>query len=220
MVSEKDLRERILSRIHLQLLLKEAEKVRDRLKEDGDWDSFVSRLFRFLAMAEWHFEGAVDPFRWAQTAVKEYLEGRKQAGDEPEKIADDLVEMIRDEDRKQKKQAPHTGGMRMAALKNAQQYTEKLDAIASEIEATAPEMAFQLDKVADVIEGKREASTLKFDPDEAKYMAGRFNFNVKNREADEPFMDDYNRSNFEQVMGIRKSPTPIRVAYQKVPEQK
>lgn len=104
----------------------------------------------------------------------------------------------------------------MAALKNAQQYTAKLDAIASELESISPEMAYQLDKVADVIEGTRDASTLKFDADEARYMAGRFNFNVKNREADEPYMDSFNQSNFEQVSGVRKSPVPVRVAYQKV----
>ena len=67
-----------------------------------------------------------------------------------------------------------------------------------------------------VIEGKRDASTLKFDADEAKYMAGRFNNNVRNREADEPYMDDYNKSNFEQVITVRRNPTPVKLAYQKL----
>jgi len=106
-------------------------------------------------------------------------------------------------------------------LKNATQYTEKLDKIAAEIEAASPELALQIDLVSDVIEGRREASTLKFDADEARYMAGRFNNNVRGREADEPYMDNFNQSNMEQVIGARRNPTPIKTAsapYQKVQE--
>jgi len=102
------------------------------------------------------------------------------------------------------------------ALKNAKQYTERLDKIAEEIEKTSPEMALQIDLVADVIEGRRDASTLQFDQDEGKYMAGRFNMNVRQREADEPYMDQFNQSNFEQVNQVHKNPVPIRLAYQKV----
>jgi len=102
------------------------------------------------------------------------------------------------------------------ALQNAKQYTERLDKVAAEVEASSPELALQLDMVSDVIEGKRDASTLKFDADEAKYMAGRFNNNVRNREADEPYMDDYNKSNFEQVITVRRNPTPVKLAYQKL----
>lgn len=104
------------------------------------------------------------------------------------------------------------------ALKNASQYTERLDKIAAEIEQISPELALHVDMVSDVIEGKREASTLKFDADEAKYMAGRFNYDVRSREADEPYMDDFKKSNFEQVMNVRKHPVPIKLAYQKVAE--
>ena len=104
------------------------------------------------------------------------------------------------------------------ALKNAKQYTERLDKVAAEIEQISPELALHIDMVSDVIEGKRNATTLKFDADEAKYMAGRFNMNVRSRESDEPYMDDYNKSNFEQVMNVRKHPVPIKLAYQKVTE--
>ena len=104
------------------------------------------------------------------------------------------------------------------ALKNASQYTERLDKIAAEIEQISPELALHVDMVSDVIEVKREASTLKFDADEAKYMAGRFNYDVRSRESDEPYMDDFKKSNFEQVMGVRKNPVPIKLAYQKVAE--
>jgi len=107
------------------------------------------------------------------------------------------------------------GGVSM--LKNAQQYTERLDKIATEIQTASPEMAYYVDMVSDVIDGRRSASTLKFDPDEAKYMAGRFNFQVRKRDADEPYMDGYNQNDFEQVMGVRKNPVPVKVAYAKVP---
>ncbi len=107
----------------------------------------------------------------------------------------------------------------MGAIKNAGKYTERLDTVASDLEAISSEMALEVDKISDVIEGRREATTLKYDPDEKIYMAGRFNYNVRKREADEPYVDDYNKSNFEQVMGERKSPVPIKKAsapYQKV----
>jgi hypothetical protein len=105
------------------------------------------------------------------------------------------------------------------ALKNAAQYTEQLDKIAEEVQQFSPEVALMIDKVADVIEGKKDASTLKFDADESKYMANRFNMNVRKREGDEPFMDEYNKSNFEQVIDVKKKPVPIKTAaapYQKV----
>jgi hypothetical protein len=102
------------------------------------------------------------------------------------------------------------------ALKNAQQYTERLDKLADEFQQISPELALHLDMVSDVIDGKRNANTLKFDADEARYMAGRFNSQVRSREADEPFMDAYNKNNFEQVITVRKNPVPIKLAYQKI----
>jgi len=108
------------------------------------------------------------------------------------------------------------------ALKNAAQYAEQLDKIAEEVQSMGPEMApvaLMIDKVSDVIEGKKDASTLKFDADEARYMANRFNNNVQKRDADEPFMDTYNDNNFEQVKHIKENPTPTKTAaapYQKV----
>ena len=101
-------------------------------------------------------------------------------------------------------------------VKNAQKYTQRLDKVAEELQKYSKEAALQIDLVSDVLEGKREASTLQFDPDEARYMAGRFNYNVKQRDADEPFMDNYNQSNFEQVMNTHRNPAPIKVAYQKI----
>ena len=107
-------------------------------------------------------------------------------------------------------------------IKNAQELTEKLDKIAEEVQQINPAVALQIDMISDVLEGKREASTLKFDSDEAWYMQNRFNSNVRKRESDEPFMDDFNKNNFEQVIDARRHPTPIKkasVPYQKVEQQ-
>ena len=97
-------------------------------------------------------------------------------------------------------------------LKNADQYTERLDKVADELQSVSPELALQVDFISDVIDGKREASTLKFDPDEARYMKNRFNYDVRSREADEPYMDEFNKSDFSQVMKEKKNPQPIRTA--------
>jgi len=99
------------------------------------------------------------------------------------------------------------GGSEM--IKNAKEYAERLDKIAEEIQKVSPEIALQIDMVSDVIEGRKDASTLKFDPDEARYMANRFNYDVRSREADEPYMDNYNKSDFEQVMGEKENPKPV-----------
>ena len=108
-------------------------------------------------------------------------------------------------------------------LKNAQEYTERLDKIADEIQSICPEAALQLDIISDVIEGKRDASSLKFDADEARYMQDRFNSNPQKRDADEPYMDDFKKSNFEQVKRIRETPEPIKTSeslpYRKVEEK-
>ena len=109
------------------------------------------------------------------------------------------------------------------AIQNAKEITERLDKLAEEVQATNPAMALQIDMISDVMEGKKEASTLKFDADEAWYMQGRFNYNTRKRDADEPYMADYNKSNFEQVIDVRRNPVPIKkasVPYQKVEEQK
>lgn len=107
-------------------------------------------------------------------------------------------------------------------LKNAKSFTERLDKIAEDIQEISPELALQVDMVSDVIEGRREASTLQFDADEARYMANRFDYRVRQREADEPYMDNYNQSDFEQVMDEKRNPKPVRkasVPYQKVQQK-
>jgi hypothetical protein len=98
------------------------------------------------------------------------------------------------------------------SLKNADQYTERLDKVADELQNVSPELALQVDIISDVIDGKREATSLKYDADEARYMKNRFNYDVRSRESDEPYMDLFNKSDFEQVMREKKNPQPIRTA--------
>jgi hypothetical protein len=78
-------------------------------------------------------------------------------------------------------------------------FTEKLDKIATDVEAFSPELAMEIDKVSDVLEGRKEASSLKYDADEARYMADRMNNKVRKRDADEPYMDQFNDNDFSQV---------------------
>ena len=104
-------------------------------------------------------------------------------------------------------------------IKNAEQYTDRLDKIAEEVQQINPLVALHIDNISDVLEGKKEATTLKFDADEAWFMQNRFNSDVRKRDADEPFMDQYNKNNYEQVIGVRKNPTPVKkasVPYQRV----
>jgi DNA-binding protein YbaB len=54
------------------------------------------------------------------------------------------------------------------AIKNAEKYTEKLDKIADEIQKENPTAALGIDLISDVIEGRREASSLKYDADEGR----------------------------------------------------
>lgn len=103
-------------------------------------------------------------------------------------------------------------------IKNAKEFTEKLDKIAEDVQQINPAIALQIDMISDVIEGRREASTLKFDADEAWYMQNRFNNQVRKREADEPYMDTYNDNNFEQVKKVHDNPVPVKLA--SVPYQK
>lgn len=78
-----------------------------------------------------------------------------------------------------------------AALKVA----ESLDEIAGLLEAqNEPELmklAYEIDKVSDVLEGKKEASTLESDSDEP-YMKQYFHAGARETDSDEPYMKEFN----------------------------
>lgn len=172
-------------------------------------EKLKTAILRVMFVLESAHEGLMHP---EGQAIKKFVKELEEMPD-PEAAFKKLTDTI-DEVNTRKQRSHSQGGMQM--VKNASQYTERLDKIAEELVATAPEMAMQLDIVSDILDGKRTATSIQFDADEARFMAGRFNYNVRQREADEPYMDSFNQSNFEQVKGAKQNPTPIKLAYQKV----
>lgn len=83
---------------------------------------------------------------------------------------------------------------------------EEMDKIASEMEESGDfnmfKMAFQLDKVADVLSGKKEAATLESDPDE-KYMREYFKAGKREGDKDEPYMSEFNTDVSHEVKKTR-----------------
>lgn len=143
--------------------------------------------------------------------IKTYLEPLQELINKSSEAAQEVPEEMPNAEETNEENSttePKEGSM----LKNAKQYTERLDKIADEVQQIDPDIAMQIDLVSDVIDGRREASSLKWDADEARYMANRFDYRVRSREADEPYMDEYNRSNYEQVMRERQNPQPVRKA--------
>lgn len=77
----------------------------------------------------------------------------------------------------------------------AEKIAESLDEIAGLLEAqNDPELlklAYEIDKVADAIEGKKEASTLESDSDES-YMKQFFHAGARETDSDESYMKEFN----------------------------
>lgn len=96
---------------------------------------------------------------------------------------------------------------------------EALDEIAGTLEEqNDPEllkMAYQLDVVADVLEGKRTAATIEGDADEA-YMKKYFKAGVREQEADEKYNKNFNNDPTVQIANLRKGLTKADIPYQAV----
>lgn len=179
---------------------------------DGDYASLVAHAKTLInpILVKYGYTVACEDA--LNLAVRSFQNGNFDGKINANKFAVLLKDMIGNNENLNK---PFKGDCNM--LKNAKEYTERLDKIAEELEKISPELAYHVDSISDVIEGRREASTLKFDADEARYMAGRFNSNVRSREADEPYMDKFNQNNFEQVITVKRNPVPINVAGGAVP---
>ena len=95
------------------------------------------------------------------------------------------------EDKKEDKKDDNNKKEKEAAAKVA----ESLDEIAGLLEAQKdPELmklAYEIDRVSDVLEGKKEASTLESDSDEP-YMKRFFHAGAKQTDGDEPYMKTFN----------------------------
>lgn len=85
--------------------------------------------------------------------------------------------------------------------------TESLDNIAGELEKEKdPELfkiAYQLDQISDILEGKREASAIISEPDES-YMKAYFKAGLREGEADEKsYMNEFNTDVSKEVESVK-----------------
>jgi DNA-directed RNA polymerase subunit RPC12/RpoP len=99
-----------------------------------------------------------------------------------DKKKDDKKEDKKDDKKKKDKEA-------------ATEVVASLDEIAGLLESqNTPELmklAYEIDKVSDVIEGRKEASTLESDSDEP-YMKQFFHAGARETDSDEPYMKEFN----------------------------
>jgi len=102
--------------------------------------------------------------------------------------------------------------------------TAAIDKVAGELEAmNDPELfkiAFQLDQMADVLEGKKEARTIETDPP-ASYMKDHFKAGLKEGDADEKsYMKSFDTDVSEEVAGVKdKKDGNAKSASSKLPYQ-
>ena len=86
--------------------------------------------------------------------------------------------------------------------KDASTIISELDSIAGELEASGDfelfKMAYQLDQVADVLEGKKTATALESEPDE-KYMKDAFNSKIRQKDSDEKYMESFATDKTQEV---------------------
>jgi hypothetical protein len=78
--------------------------------------------------------------------------------------------------------------------KDATSIANQLDSIAGELEQSGDydlfKVAYQIDQVTDVLEGKKTATALESEPDE-KYMKDAFNSTIRQKDKDEKYMESF-----------------------------
>lgn len=113
---------------------------------------------------------------------KKKIKGGEKKDDDKDKKEDKKDDKNDKKDDKKEKEA-------------AAKVAESLDEIAGLLEAQKdPELmklAYEIDRVSDVLEGKKEASTLESDSDEP-YMKQFFHAGAKQTDGDEPYMKTFN----------------------------
>jgi len=100
-----------------------------------------------------------------------------------------------------------------------QTIVDQIDDIAETLEKQGDfelfKIAFQLDQVSDVLQGKKEAKTLESDPDEA-YMKKYFQAGLREGDADEKsYMNEFNNDNTTEVERV---PGNVSVEHKKASE--
>ena len=90
--------------------------------------------------------------------------------------------------------------------KNISDITSSLDEIAGELEEQKdPElfkMAYQLDQISDILEGRKEAATFESDPDE-KFMKTFFKGGIHEGDSDEKYMKEFNTDLTSEVNSVK-----------------
>jgi DNA-directed RNA polymerase subunit RPC12/RpoP len=102
-----------------------------------------------------------------------------------------------------KKEAPKKEAPKKKTKKEAaEEVIASLDEIAALLESqknpTLMKLAYEIDKVSDVIEGKREASTLESDSDEP-FMKKFFHAGALETDKDESYMKEFNTDTSEEL---------------------
>jgi len=114
---------------------------------------------------------------------------------------------------------PDQGGGEISDISDV---TASLDKIAGVLEQQRDKelfkMAFQLDQISDILEGKREASALESDPDE-KYMKNFFKGGLHDGDSDESYMKEFNTDITKEVESVKDKKNG-KEASQKLPYQK
>jgi DNA-directed RNA polymerase subunit RPC12/RpoP len=96
---------------------------------------------------------------------------------------DDKKDDKKDSDKKKKEKE--------AAAKVAESLDQIAGLLESQNDPELTKLAYELDRVSDVLEGRKEASTLESDSDEP-YMKQFFHAGARETDSDEPYMKEYN----------------------------
>ena len=151
-----------------------------------------------------------DPKRWQKTTDAIGMKGKKAAEDKPAEGEPGHEEAETPaEEAKEKKDNPTEEAKEekekkdeKPVEKDAAAVIDELGSIAGELEATGDfdlfKVAYQIDQVADVLEGKKSAATLESDTDE-KFMRDAFQSTVRQKESDEKFMSSFGTDKTEEV---------------------
>jgi hypothetical protein len=157
-----------------------------------------------------------DPKRWQKTldSIGVKAPKSKSASEEDETPGQDEAMKAHDEKEKnhEKKETEEEKKIEEKAVAEEKKEEKKddkdasvlgeLDNIAGDLEASGDyelfKIAYQLDQVADVLEGKKVATALESDPDE-KYMREAFNATIHQKEKDEKYMESFATDKTQEV---------------------
>jgi hypothetical protein len=111
------------------------------------------------------------------------LKCKKKIKGGEKKKEDDKKDDKKDIDKKKKEKE--------AAAKVAESLDEIAGLLESQNDPELTKLAYELDRVSDVLEGRKEASTLESDSDEP-YMKQFFHAGARETDSDEPYMKEFN----------------------------